>query len=46
MKMFVESKKLLQVIGALDCLRHFTDENATRVLDSVIDYLVRITEEE
>lgn len=46
MKLFVESKNLLQVIGTLDCLRHFTDENATKVLDGVIDYLIQITTEE
>lgn len=46
MKMFVESTNLLKVIGTLDCLRHFTDENATRVLDGVVDYLIEITAEE
>lgn len=46
MKMFVESTKLLKVIGTLDCLRHFADGTATRVLDGVIDYLIQITTEE
>ena len=46
MSMFVKSDKLLQVIGTLECLRHFTDENATEVLDGVIEYLVQITTED